>query len=170
MDDTQFLNFITPHLERVRNHVDGEFIIAGGFLRDTYLGLQPKDIDVFVPPSGLSIEELETYSGSEIFHVKCLPGKDLNELPIEIITLSNEVPFTLEGVCDRFDLGICRIAINQAGICLITQEFFHDMLNSKITIHRLNGGDTSRINKRIDRMLGKFPDFSINDPKGLLNG
>lgn len=158
-------------------------VIAGGALRDLWLGVPVKDIDIFIecggmdeaeglfqklggqPPekewdAGLSdVTEAGLYPESmkEVILVEDYPRETKDGLPVQLIFVN----WKTHRITARFDIGICRIATD--GTTLTVDEGFdEDVMNKALNIRRCNnkwmlGASISRI----IRLLKKYPDWTI---------
>jgi hypothetical protein len=142
-------------------------IIAGGYLRDLYLGKTPKDIDVWLPDGEYSSKTLCGHRGiSDSEYQRSVTGvfKDGDYEIIEV-DWNRYAPLLLGGpfwkfVIERFDMGICQIAWD--GIDLHTTEAFKkDVENKTITYLRTWNEDSKM--SRIQRIRSKYPDWKFVD-------
>ena len=138
--------------------VENGAVVAGGCLRDSSRGLPWNDIDVFFhalqydvtdkvmaileecqdrdkgleewwsPVARLNDRDVyESWSGQIVaVHDFLMDG-----LNVQLIALSHEV--TMKTVCDRIDMGICKIACN--GYDMYThKDYIHDSKNHEFTV------------------------------------
>ncbi|RVG58462.1 hypothetical protein [Sinorhizobium meliloti] len=128
------------------------YFIAGGYLRDREAGIEPKDIDVFLPGD----QPLDDYKGvrydlntATVIHVK---GFEVN-----LIKLNHR--HTLETVLTRMDIGICQIGRDLNGTFMVTQAYLDDVKNKTLTI--LEPPRTEADTDHISRVKAKFPDHRV---------
>ncbi|MEM6746790.1 MAG: hypothetical protein AAF608_05170 [Pseudomonadota bacterium] len=168
-------------VERVSFLLPGHrFVIAGGFFRDTLLGGQIMDVDVFTLPN-TSWEAKDAFRrppeqygdlAGTVTHIGSLPNGTPTGIVIQRILLNpNRFPdLTNEVVCDRIDIGLCRIAMDQDGELYVSEEAQNDYEGNVLTVLRTNGEDSSRVRARLEKIQDRYPDigFIQDDPLGLL--
>jgi hypothetical protein len=164
-------------------------VIAGGALRDTLLGREVKDIDVFAShpygwsnahdiiswtdwadrmlgPSYYVIHEGLAQEYSEgLYGVVCAIEIDAavtRPRPIQLIML--DTPVTLETVVERIDFGLCRVSHD--GTTLFQHpDFVHDVNNRFFTLRRSeNEAQYDRSCRRFRRLNEKYPGWPMVDP------
>lgn len=161
----------------VLSKVQGVFpgaIIAGGALRDLQYGKPIKDVDIFCPVNYYddSYEDVlyELFGNDITLMVASVYGREANlernvhavfELEIgddkyDIILIDrvfNEI--------ERFDLSICQIA-HDGTTLMTTSAYEQTRVDKVIRVMNINRPDRQR--NRIERMLAKFPDFTVDPP------
>jgi len=153
------------------------FYIGGGFLRDTLLDVEPKDIDVFIHArscgdilsacDGEYNKPAEEYIDQEVVAVGTIETTGI-DWPLEIIILGDTIGDDVDSIIDRFDTAICKVAVEDTGNVVISKEFLDDVENKTITICRCNGATTDRLKERLSRLTDKFPKYTVMDPDFLL--
>lgn len=124
--------------------------IAGGWARDTILGKEPKDMDVFV------LNNLSTNKLDEVFDSHCtiihnsqyLKMRDevialykYDNLNLDVLLMSNP---TIEYVLENFDVSICQaicVLENDKLVYKVSKDFM-DYINNRI-IYRYTNIPTS---------------------------
>jgi len=145
-------------------------IIGGGAVRDWFLGVEPKDIDVFIdarrgeaPPecSSLAGDRDEEYEAMR--EVVCVQRGILEDRVVDVVhldlivrdgglVLAGEVdpkPFTAENVIELFDFGITRCAYD--GAIRDSTHASIDRANFTVTLFR---------HDRLERAMRRFERFT----------
>ena len=131
-------------------------IIAGGAVRDYLLGVEAKDIDVFVPlswnsPTGFaewfSHPDAEEYEMTD--HVGFVMQQKIEGVTVDLIGISLE-PFTGVVLINTFDFGICRSWFDGDQIH-DTFEAMHDREKGRVTV---------MLDSRPERLLQRFLRFN----------
>lgn len=162
-----------------------QFILAGGFVRDTLLGLPPKDIDVFmnapVPRREQYLEALVQLLGEpEVENITVQPNEDeyghllmtwdfhrvrfpaqplVNEdLPIEII-MTDTGGLTADKFMEKFDFGICMAGYSPKTGLHMNKKFLLDMFNKTCTLY--NERNKDKHIERFDRWKDKGLDHEL---------
>lgn len=147
-------------------------IIGGGALRDAHLGGEVKDIDIFALDRLLSWEVIRKefpdatelvppgsaeYSRSDLKWVANLGT--IEGYPVQIIFTSYE---GMENI-HHFDTGICQIGVGLDGELHISPFYLADATDAKVTVLRCeNEYQHRRTEKRIERILAKYPHFTVD--------
>lgn len=143
--------------------VDGlthKFYVAGGFHRDIYHGIPPKDVDVFVvdmdsprPPDSADVGVTYELSGRPNTHM-------CRDYAINLVPLTYYMD--LETLLKRMDIGLCQIGADLFDPANVraTRAFYKDATNFTLTVTR-----TSRWG-HIERVMQKFPGHTLIDPFG----
>jgi hypothetical protein len=159
-------------------------VVAGGYLRDSILGLEPKDIDVFLPRTDLTTEQMEetltrvmvqsvtcefnlSYANMEARRVfTTLPN--WGALPIQFVELS-EGTDPKERVLEH-DFGICQVWVDMDG--LHTTGFFDvDQAQRTCTlVYCESEVEWKRSMRRWDRLKEKLTGFRLMDNTGYAPG
>jgi hypothetical protein len=145
-------------------------IVAGGFLRDSILGFEPKDIDVFIAhdPSRDYVAELSKvigqpvriqvgtmYSTSEVVAVFTTEG----DCPIQVIELDGDPTERAK----HHDFGICQVWHDGTNLCT-TGHFEFDRLHERCTlIHCESADEHARSMRRWERLKDKLVGFTLVD-------
>lgn len=160
LDD--LLASITPCITDVgwNNQGLAEICVAGGFLRDMYLGVRPKDIDIFVvghkhigehsvhlsrkkfvEANFFDVKEIDTNliypvsEGAEMCGVIELEPERLKnlrmKLPIQIIFVRWQ-----GDILERFDFGNCKIKKLHGGPVIQHPHFIEDVTDRKFRVRR----------------------------------
>lgn len=165
----------------VNELADGEFTayVAGGYLRDTLNGIQPKDIDIMVVPTGygdawdfesLVVDELYGYRTTKLLLDECQYMSDMKKRGVCGLFMGNykdiEVQFivynralTQEEVTLDMDINLCQITMGADGIVIESDNFVTGFADSVISLH--HEYSEKREKERLDRMLAKYPTFSV---------
>ena len=139
-------------------------ILAGGAVRDSYLGIEPKDYDFFIPKNGFhkSLEVLKGMTESEPVFAKekygyadGLPIFSVCNFKYEGLDLQimgskypNEEDFP-QKVLNHFDFGINMIYYTGSSILEDTPEFHNDI--DTMTMNLYNLTDLKYLPKYMDR-------------------
>lgn len=171
MNFTDHLYFFREVLREVKVMFPGSHpVIGGGALRDAFHNRPIKDVDVFLRatehPLGLKhpfintvISQDASSSGGGMRHDMhgCWDIMfRIQGFPVQLIVADFKDAADLAGT---FDLGLSRITYD--GI----EVFYHDdfRADSEAKQFRIvradDDGQTARSEKRIERLLGKYPDF-----------
>lgn len=155
-------------------------VIAGGCVRDWYLGKTPKDIDVFYQYHNdgeggyIDFRTLESYGlPFKITDNHDEPSAGVYDSDPDTNTISfiedywigdEEIQLNVIGLkCDpleymyQFDLGTCRALYD--GNLFFTGDFMQDMINKTVTIFRPE--DAQRTKSRAERFIQNNKDFKI---------
>ena len=165
-------------LKRVQNGGVPEAIVAGGCLRDTIMGREVNDIDIFVPDTKVMLAQ---YAISETHPtcVKSIPEpyftfnidvrtvlyydpKDGVKWPqVNIIGVSGEC--TPDAQLERFDFGICRVAFD--GVRLWKDlSFDRDQRDETFSLLVPQTEEQRKFSlKRFERLLEKYPGWKFVD-------
>ena len=164
----------------VLSEVQGVFpgaIIAGGALRDLFLGKEVKDVDIFIPIKSRDIEDehiSDVYSlfpeaephPSHTYGVKSSPEDEERDLfaifKMERNGIKYDLIFGTPQSCDmnNFDINICQIIFN--GSDLIVSPFFIEAVRDR-HIRVLNINRTDRNRARLERIASKYPEYTTED-------
>lgn len=138
-------------------------ILAGGYLRDCLLGVQPKDIDIFVPHPGVYAQgrSAEDYTGdSEVAGVVHVSGF---ALPVQVITLAPGLD--VEDRVLHHDFGICQVWHDGTDLHL-TDNFRLDVLFRRFTLrHCESQREFYRSMSRWARIRERFDQFALHIPQ-----
>ena len=154
---------------------DPSAVVAGGCLRDTYLGEAFKDIDVFVgpgfDPDKLPYGWIATESASEehvaryrefyatnlrrVLALDRINGNGNPLPPVQIIERTHAILPTT--VLESFDLGFCQIAYD--GVCgYSTETFRRDMRDNTATcMLALDDPRMEHSKERAARFMARWP-------------
>lgn len=156
-----------------------EAILAGGYLRDVLLGIEPKDMDIFVGPKraehadDLCIRMAEevgvgffqefnlTYASMEVNRIFS-SGERLGECPIQVIELDKVNPVDRVG---EHDFGLCQVWHDGGSLCM-TGHYARDMAWKICTlVHCENEHEHARSMRRWERLKEKLEPlgFSLVD-------
>lgn len=166
-------------LEHVEKESNGDFkcYVSGGYLRDIMNGITPKDVDVMVIPTiedFFEWHDLEEVLDSTEFHCErslrdeCKYMSDMKERGVCGLFLgeynSVEVQFILynnvltqQELTEDMDINICQISMASDGTIVESDNFVEGFATNKLTIH--HEYDEARAEKRIERMIEKYPHF-----------
>lgn len=147
-------------------------VIGGGALRDAYFGRAIKDVDVF-----LRARDFTTLDSVYTTRIQCPPflltyGRrdmfgawDFNHTiagyPVQLVLaeFNNKID-----LAHTFDIGLSRVTYD-GGVVYFTEEFLEDSLQRLLNIRRAdNHHEFRRSLRRVERLRGKYPEFSEADP------
>lgn len=166
-------------------------VIAGGFVRDTIFGLDPKDVDIWfdshndlqiadqwewfarrLKADGLKPTGIEySYNYHEQFDSRDFIAEVLkftiDGTAFDIINVGENIRIDQDayGLFEHFDFGICKAALVGSQLSL-HPDFVTDLLNRTITL-TMDKEETTPMNweriheYRLPRMQEKFPDFKV---------
>lgn len=148
-------------------------VVGGGALRDAYHDRPIKDVDVFLRakdhPLGLTHidtklvipQSIGTYALRKDMHGVWDLKENILGYEVQLILADFD---NYRDLADTFDLGLSRITMDKHGEVYATGHFYADSADKVFRILRADDdGQTIRSERRIDRLLGKYPDFS-RDP------
>lgn len=157
-------------------------VVAGGYLRDSLLGLPPKDIDVFIPKSAIVSDVLAQRLGQAVGHdvkIECnlsyanmevarIMGTTDRALPIQFIEMSGGQD-PKERVA-RHDFGICQVWVDMNGLDW-TEAFEHDRRRMDCTlVHCESPEEHKRSMRRWERLKEKLAGWRLVDPTSWVDG
>lgn len=151
-------------------------VIAGGALRDLYNDKPIKDVDIFIPVDGLSLEsdyediwdmfagEDITSDKSSVYGVKSAEeGRDLYAI-FRLVKpdCKYDLIVCTHNACkiETFDINICQLCHD--GVQLHTTPAYHEAVQTK-TLKVMNINRTDRNKARLDRLLQKYTDFKVEE-------
>lgn len=176
---------VLDFIELVANKSRGyDIYLGGGYLRDTYyqtvknkdiITTKPKDIDLFfIPKQNENVFELPTIPHTyinynidardipnvreNVKHVRGLFKSDLSTKDIQFIIYDK--PMTMEFLAEDMDCNINQIMYSikdQVGYA--TNNFYNGFEDDLILM--LHTFDTERMFGRVQRMMKKFPTFTV---------
>ncbi|WP_207221202.1 hypothetical protein [Pseudoduganella lutea] len=163
------LYFFRKILEVIKEMFPGSNpVIGGGCLRDAYHGRPIKDVDVFMRaqdhPNGLAHplvkmvipEHIGLYALRSDMHGVWDVLFPVQGFDVQLIAAEFD---TLEDLASTFDLGLSRITYDGINI-YIHPDFEQDSKDRVFRICRADDdGQTLRSERRIERLLSKYPDF-----------
>ena len=148
-------------------HPDREWWIVGGALRDTELGLDFKDVDIFIngydtdllPEGDVDLGDRNAYL-LRAYTAKDYPYKG-ERFDINLIFMRGG-HWSLESMTDRCDFGICQIGWDPSNNRTYrSSEYLNDYHVKTLTLTR----ETSR--ERKNRMENKFSTFAFRNPNNI---
>lgn len=137
--------------DQIENETGCPVVIAGGCLRDLVLGLEPKDIDLFIV--GLPAARAEAMYGAtlqnygQVTTARHLP-LEINGLACDLVFLADPSEMA-EDIIAGFDYGLCQIAYDGTVLCA-TKAFWTDVNHKTLT--RVGGW----VGPHHDRLAAKF--------------
>lgn len=161
-----------------------DIYLAGGYLRDTFGDAPIKDLDIIVVPKESAVDPTSNvywrvdtscirdwFRGTSVINSEYIEGMEargvhgllmgvspnLDNMETQLIIYDH--PMTHQEVAEDMDLNICQIAMDSHGLILATPEFVDGF--AQRTIKVLNGQGEAREAERIQRMLKKYPKFSV---------
>lgn len=155
-------------------------IIAGGALRDHYLGRPVSDLDIFVPVGGgdaAGVVELdrpklvhqvpEPYMifDSEVRQIGLWASDILDITPVNLIHVSDYVCTPWDQI-NRFDFGVCQIAYDGRQLHM-TSAFCRDVSQKTFTYTRTSPTEAQHEQsmKRYARLQAKYAGWAMVDPR-----
>ena len=142
------------------SYPDREWFIIGGALRDTYLGLEMKDVDIFV--SGFDTDPIpdgEVEDGARNAYL--LRAYTVPWMGFELNIIFLRGVWDLKRAADRCDFGICQIGYDPVTeVTYRSDAYVLDCSNYTLTLCR----DT--VPERKQRMQTKFPTWRFRNPQG----
>lgn len=178
-------------LNRIRETIDPNAFIAGGFAAQLYLGASwSTDIDIFFSSPNFDYSAL---GGSAFKQLRVVLGNDLKsadyetywynkrfcrvgKLPgIDLIQINKAPKNAQEYVLEKFDINLCKVtavsdpSYSGSEFRIISSAKFIEGLNSKRLIYDLNLADYSYesklqakiTNTRVTKYLERFPGFEL---------
>lgn len=138
----------------------GDAVVAGGYLRDRYFDIKPKDLDIFIHVRHmpiLSFDEMAIvqqkikYEALDVVHII---KETWSGVPVEMIFISPPDDVSImDYVLNKFDIGICKIGYSHEEGVVLHPDFIEDRDNKTVTVVR----ETIGCNEHLDRVLAKFP-------------
>ena len=154
-------------LQSINKIFINQAIIAGGYVRDVALGIQPKDVDIFVCgrygqhqqaqliANGWEQKKKPTYNS--IACISAMFEKQGEELPLQLMVTSVS---PLVVVNDYFDWGICKCWASEKGDPLFTKQFLEDVRTETLTLHYNEAyHNPYTVLAHGQRLQKKFPDY-----------
>jgi hypothetical protein len=176
-------------LSVIASTLDPRAVIAGGYARDTYLGLPTKDIDVWLHSDkhvDLAAELLEDAFRDAGMRATLVEAKDtcmydrlingssdkmlrtvglikliVEDAPVDVLLYHEPLDENLDNLLLSFDVGICRAAINADGARKFHSTFSDDVRNKTLTVER----PTKHAARLRD---GKFQGYTVVGPAAHL--
>lgn len=167
-----------PILAIVQEVADADAVIAGGFVRDTILHRDPKDVDIWYH-SGVPAEDLiDTIlcRRADAFLVQYEPSYDGVEKRVEsvikitdggknydLIAVDAPIGYRASDLLNRFDIGLCMVAYNNREI-LFSPKFHDDRWGRVLTVYTDNLSDhdlRATLTNHLKRMRQKFPGYDV---------
>lgn len=167
---------------RIATLFDQDAIIAGGFVRDEWLGVEPKDIDVFLharthPEMHRQAQAIRkvymalgynwsgympdaNYDGVDMPLYGVLRMKHPTEMDVDFVW--TEEPITPAGVFATFDIGLCMIASDEHDNIYRAQWFDTDVRRKELTVfmdRRL--GQEEQTLAHVARIKAKYPAYEV---------
>lgn len=168
---------IYKELNDVLESLPFEAILAGGCVRDTVLGKDIKDYDVYAwdtyetriklyeaYPNHIDVTENDEHAyEAGNFSVVNTQAVAIDGNPIQVMLLDKveigDCATLQEYVEKHFDFGICKATYHKLGGLHLTEAFNKDVANKTITYYE---SDLNWYNPdRAERMLAKFPDYEL---------
>lgn len=145
----------------------GEGVVMGGFPRDEYHGIEPKDVDFYVSlkvfskkSSNLDLLPEWKMPDDPVYKHQYVAGvldTEVDGTPVQVVIHANDMRWT--DVLDQFDVGLCMIAATPKD-AFISGKFDHDTTNKILTVYH-NGWGAEGVEAHVARMLKKYPDFTV---------
>ena len=196
MNDNQQISDAMAFLRQIKEETSVACVIAGGFVRDNFLGRPYRDIDLYVPYDGHGFSKVyESLTGGDDdahastdetsdeyvhqsiqYQIEVAPNADwqgrypaiLDGHPVNIIGLNSGTPCTGDEVVGRYNLGICQAWIS--GDTTGVGEFFRkDADEERITLLRSDWGHEATLRQWI-KLQAKYPwPLRMNDNDNALS-
>lgn len=156
-----------------------EAIIAGGYLRDLDHGIQPRDIDVFVPfnadlynarmhlgATGILGDDCDQYEGDDTIsmqqHWNLMATPSAIPLEVNILFCQKDIQ-PLQRL-SRFDFGLCQIAFDSHRI-IMTDGYLTDKENRTFTLQRFTGYNAHQNSlARFERLTKRYKSYYLRVP------
>jgi hypothetical protein len=165
-------------------------VVSGGYLRDTRLGIEPKDMDVFITNApGLSTEQLRAnvqaalglptrvqfdipeYVGFEVERILDVMVDGGFGVPIQVIELATGLSPNTRAAIN--DFGLCQVWMDISGIAQETAEFTRDLAQKTFTLlsapdesqHRRSLRRWERLEPKLAPLGFRFVDASVFAPE-----
>lgn len=148
---------------------DERAVVAGGYLRDIMLGVQPKDVDIWIynrlpkelvldlPPDSYKV--LRRIPIQNSFAMKRIVSVEWKGITFDIIQLRDP---TVRAI-DRFDFGLNQVWYD--GTSLHTTKAFDNDQKAETITYLNNSENYTRLDRiikdRIPRMLTKYPTYKV---------
>lgn len=150
---------VAKDVMRSEGNADSDWFVVGGAPRDVLLGNQFKDIDVFVSqPHTRRTSDRGSASlarGERFFQQHPVTGETFE---INVIYMRGE--WTMQGLADRCDVGICQVAVHpRTGEWYTSAAFEEDFANNTMTQTR-----ETRSN-HIEKLIKRWPDREYLNPE-----
>ena len=139
-------------------------MIAGGCIRDYFIGIQPKDIDVFVRygPRNFTPFQLprdfgfaddvqpdnEEYDDTAIINTMYF---SYNNTLINVIVLDAHVEVA-DYITTGFDVAICKGRVTDNGNMFLPYQMLQDLNNKTLTVTNPSAGTTRRLTRFLTRI------------------
>lgn len=155
-----------------------EAIVAGGFLRDSLLDIEPKDIDVFIGNRNsmtsdclvaalsaalggyVEVEFNVTYSAMEVDRILAV---DSTAYPFPIQVIEMKPGLAPVEHARKHDFGICQVWVGSHGL-ESTLDFISDKGSHTCTlVHCENEDEHARSMRRWERLKEKLVGFTLVD-------
>lgn len=177
----------TDMLALVQKYVPGA-VIAGGYLRDLYIGIQPKDIDIFIP----FVEDIDSILTkidneispkievmsiqftdsriSEMHGAAYMPQSEITRVwdvrstkedntPYQIIMLQKDLD--IRDRISKYDFGFCQIYFDGCSV-YATDAFQKDVDNKTFTlVHCEDDEQFARSMRRANKFKDKLPNWQF---------
>jgi hypothetical protein len=175
MNKIQIRTDVLEFIEDVAKKTIGyDVYLGGGYLRDLYCGLEPKDIDLFFIPNGndrelpilsktyinysRSADEIPDMQERGVDKVVGLFAPKLSTCDVQFIVYKKFL--TADELAADMDMNInqCMYHIESKQFFL-SKEFVYG--HSEMVIQCLHTFDQTRMFKRYERMKGKFPSYGV---------
>jgi hypothetical protein len=152
-------------------------VIAGGYVRDTVLGVEPKDIDVYIHAPGDAWETEAALREAVQAHTTEMLGSSgettdtdfrerltavfkvyrTAEANIDVLFFNEPIAPDASNVLASFDVALCQAAMLPNGEIVSTPGFKSDVAWNELTILRASD--------HAERLVGKFPKRNVSGPR-----
>lgn len=149
-----------------------DLFLAGGYLRDRFLQIPPKDVDFFTfrPPIQDSERvpfDADRSGGGDIRIAEVTHGGVCMEMPIQIIHFSRDIqPSDPRSEVEHFLFGMQQIVLDEErGFIDATEAFWRDIENRTMTVCRCaNEKDASIGFNKYKSLLTRYPNWTLVVP------
>lgn len=163
-------------LKEIRESIP-DAVITGGYLRDSFNGIKPKDIDIFFP--NMPKEEIDPIMTAmhyvEMYGATYMPQSEVTRIwdsprwfgqpPIQLIMLAPG--YKIEDRIQEYDFGFCQIWSDGEDV-YCTDNFLKDQEDSTITlVYCEDHTQFRRSMRRFDRFRQKYPHRRLRIKDGL---
>lgn len=164
------------HLKPIINRVKQFFPtakIAGGAIRDKILGVNHKDVDVFIEHHDTPDENMKVIHCTEMLSAKYMPQTEVTriwdvtpvdsevDLPSGVQIIMLQKGLTLEERIVQYDFGFCQCFYDGEAV-YVTEAFLEDVKNNTATLtHCEDDVQYARSMRRFARFADKFKGLTL---------
>jgi hypothetical protein len=171
-------------LSKVQEFSRDEAILAGGYLRDLDHGVEPKDIDIFVPadwdrreffdflqaylitPTNFGFKESAENDDTILEQIIFEDSDVFPGLPINILVCKSAIKPADR--FERFDYGLCQIMYDGEDL-LRSAAYMKDKANGTFTLMRYTGPEAHENSlQRFKRFKARYPNHRLVIPDWIV--